>query len=272
MKKLIFLDIDGTIRDFDGFIPTSAIQAIKMVRKKGHKVCISTGRTYGQIEKRVKEIGFDGIVSGSGSYVEFEGRRVRYEVFDSEIYTRLCEYLLKNNCIFEMQSFQGIYLMKEQLDEFTKIMDKIKKNLGLDANEITLFPSVVQSITEVKRIEKILFFSDELSNDRLLEKFKEYLYVVPHSIPNIAKWGGEITPIHVNKAEGIKSILQQSEFSEADVIAIGDSENDMEMLKMASIGIAMGNGAEKVKHVADLITSSVREDGILKAFQTLELI
>lgn len=272
MRKIIFLDIDGTIRDFDGFIPDTAIDAIKIARKNGHKVCISTGRTYGQIEERVKEIGFDGIVSGSGSYVEYEGKRVRYEYFDPIKYTQLCDYLRINNCFIEMQSYQGIYIIKEELDEFLKIRNRIQKSLGLEAREISMLPTVIESPTEVERIEKILFFSDELSNERLLEDWGKYLYVVPHSIPNASKWGGEITPIHVNKAEGIRSILQQSEYSEADVIAIGDSENDIEMLKMASVGIAMGNGAQKIKKAADLITDSVREDGIMKAFQKLNLI
>ncbi len=272
MGKIIFLDIDGTIRDFDGYIPDTTIDAIKIARRNGHKVCISTGRTYGQIEERVKEIGFDGIVSGSGSYVEYEGKRVRYEYFEPIKYTQLCEYLRKNKCIFQMQSFQGLYIIKEQLDEFSNIMNRIQKSLGLEAREISMLPTVIECTMEVEKIEKILFFSDELSNEKLLKDWGQDLYVVPHSIPNASKWGGEITPIHVNKAEGIRSILQQSEYIEADVIAIGDSENDIEMLKMASVGIAMGNGAQKIKNAADLITDSVREDGIKKAFQKLDLI
>lgn len=51
MKKIIFLDIDGTLRDFDGTIPESAVKAIHEAQKNGHKVCLSTGRPYPRIKK-----------------------------------------------------------------------------------------------------------------------------------------------------------------------------------------------------------------------------
>lgn len=272
MKKIIFLDIDGTIRDFDGYIPDSTVDAIKQARRNGHKVCISTGRTYGQIEDRIKEIGFDGIVSGSGSYVEYEGKCVRYEYFDSSKYLELCNYLRENDCIIELQTYNGIYILKEELEQFMVIRNRIQKSLGIDARALSVLPTVAESLLDVTKVEKILFFSDKLSNEKLLEEWGEYLYVVSLSIPGSLKWGGEITPFHVNKAEGIRSILRQSEYSEEDVIAIGDSENDIEMLKMASVGVAMSHGSQKIKDAANIITDSVREDGISKAFQKIGVI
>ena len=65
MGKIAFLDIDGTIRAFDGTIPDSAVEAIHEARRRGHQVCISSGRALDQIEKRIIDIGFDGIIFGN---------------------------------------------------------------------------------------------------------------------------------------------------------------------------------------------------------------
>ena len=79
MGKIVFLDIDGTIRGFDGHVPDSAAAAIRQARAAGHKVLISSGRPLCQIEPGIIDIGFDGIISGSGSYVLYEGKCVRHE-------------------------------------------------------------------------------------------------------------------------------------------------------------------------------------------------
>lgn len=63
MGKIIFLDIDGTIRWYDGSVPESTIFAIKAARKRGHEICICSGRPYSLIEKNIMDIGFDGVVS-----------------------------------------------------------------------------------------------------------------------------------------------------------------------------------------------------------------
>lgn len=130
MGKIIFLDIDGTIRDFDGFIPKSSIEAIKKAREKGHKICISTGRPYCQVEKRILDIGFDGVISGSGSYVVYEGNCVRHKYFTLLSYIELCNYLLENKSIFELQSCRSSYILRQCEEEFQEMGRSIQKMLG----------------------------------------------------------------------------------------------------------------------------------------------
>jgi Cof subfamily protein (haloacid dehalogenase superfamily) len=272
LKKIIFLDIDGTIRDFDGHVPVSAIEAIKEARKNGHEVCISTGRPFCQIEKSILEIGFDGVISGSGSYVEYQGSCVRHVYFTTMSYIALCNYLVENHCIVEIQRHNMCNILKKQEPDFVALGEKIQGKLGENAKKLTVLPTPVESTMDLTQVEKLLFFSNRLSNEELQRKWGENLCITAFSIPNSEKWGGEITPQGVHKAEGIRSILQQGNFSQEDVIAIGDSENDLEMLKFASVGVAMGNSKPSVIEAADMVTASLREDGIYKAFLQLQLI
>lgn len=272
MKKIIFLDIDGTIRDFDGHVPASAIEAIQEARKNGHEVCISTGRPYCQIEKSILEIGFDGVISGSGSYVEYKGACVRHVFFTTMSYIALCNYLVANHCIVEIQRHDTCNILKSQEQEFLALGEKIQGKLGAQAKQLTALPTAIESSMDLTQVEKLLFFSNELSNEELQKKWGESLCITAFSIPNSEKWGGEITPQGVHKAEGIRSILEEGDFGQQNVIAVGDSENDIEMLKFASIGVAMGNSRPAVIEAADMVTESLREDGIYKAFLQLQLI
>lgn len=272
MKKIVFLDIDGTIRDFDGHVPASAIEAIKEARKNGHEVCISTGRPYCQIEDSILEIGFDGVISGSGSYVEYKGECVHHVYFTTMSYIALCNYLVENHCIIEIQRHDMCNILKQQEKEFLALGAKIQGKLGEQAKQLTVLPTVVESSMNLTQVEKLLFFSNQLSNEELQKKWGDNLCITAFSIPNSEKWGGEITPQGVHKAEGIRSILNKGDFTQEDVIAIGDSENDIEMLKYAAIGVAMGNSKSAVIESADMVTASLREDGIYKAFCQLNLI
>ena len=96
-------------------------------------------------------------------------------------------------------------------------------------------------------------------------------------IPNckITRWyedGIDIISKDGGKDHGIRKILEVHGFTREESIAFGDSDNDLEMLEFAGIGVAMGNAAESVKEVADYVTSHIDEDGIWNACKHFELI
>ena len=70
MSKILFIDVDGTLVDYDNNIPQSAVEAIKIARNNGHKVYICTGRSKSEVYQELWDIGLDGMIGGNGSYVE----------------------------------------------------------------------------------------------------------------------------------------------------------------------------------------------------------
>ena len=272
MGKIVFLDIDGTIRGFNGHVPDSAVRAIKLAREGGHEVFISSGRPICQIEPKIIDIGFDGIISGSGSYVTYHGKCVRHEYFPKALYREITETLLEHQCILELQRYDRSCILQSQIKDFTELGKGIQALLGKKAKKLVEMPETVPDAAAMDKVEKILYFSDSFSNEDVKTQWGEKLYVVPLSFPNAKRWGGEISLSSVNKAEGIKSILDVSGHSLCDTIAVGDSENDIEMLKLAALGIAMGNGTPAAKSAADAVTDEVENDGLYKAFLMAGLI
>jgi len=79
----------------------------------------------------------------------------------------------------------------------------------------------------------------------------------------------EVIPDHVNKGAGLRNVCESAGIPLADTIAFGDSENDIDMLRTAGIGVAMGNADDSVKKAADMITASNNENGIAAALKKL---
>ena len=120
-------------------------------------------------------------------------------------------------------------------------------------------------------IESQLGDDADCTNEELQKELGDICNVVTMSYPD-SSTGGEIMQAGVNKSVGIHKVLEHYGADVSDTIAIGDGANDIEMLDLCGIGVAMGNAAEIVKQHADIVTDRIENDGLYKAFNMLELI
>ena len=85
MKKILFIDVDGTLcSPVYNEPPASAVTAIRKARAAGHKAYICTGRSKAEIYQDLLDIGFDGIIGGNGCYVEDHGKVIMHEKLTSD--------------------------------------------------------------------------------------------------------------------------------------------------------------------------------------------
>ena len=85
-------------------------------------------------------------------------------------------------------------------------------------------------------------------------------------------YSGEITLRGVNKATGIRDVVEALNMRQSDTIGFGDGQNDFDMLRYCNVGVAMGNSSNEVKAVADIVTDDIKEDGLKNAMERLGLI
>ena len=85
-------------------------------------------------------------------------------------------------------------------------------------------------------------------------------------------FGADVVEAEYSKARGIDRLCEHFGIDKKDTYAFGDSLNDIEMLKMVNVGVAMGNAQDEAKAVADYITDRIDEDGIRNALMHFGLI
>lgn len=253
---LLFFDIDGTLITLDDKheMPDSAKNALLCAKKNGHKIFINTGRVKTAIDRHLLEFGFDGLVCGCGTYIEYEGKEIFHQTISKEQCIRYAGLL-------HDYGYQTVYEGKDRLfidgehgpGSFMEyIYDYFSKN--------TLHP-----IEEYTHSEFIFdkFTTSEFQNsnrEKFLEMFEGEFKLIPHGSAVI-----EAVPKHFNKATGIRRVAEELGIPLSDCYAFGDSINDMEMLSYVPHSVAMGNAVPEVLAVAEYKTTDILEDGIKNA-------
>lgn len=277
MGKIIFLDVDGTLVDYENRLPKSAVEAVRQARKNGHRVYISTGRSKAEVYQELWDIGLDGMIGGNGSYVEDNGKVVMHTLISKEQCKRVIDWLHERGLEFYLESNNGLFASENFEEKGKPVIQEYSKRKGKDhASEIT-----------VKSAFPDMIFGEELYRDDLnkisfiLDSYKDYLDA-KKAFPDLeaGTWGGkgetalfgDLGVKNINKANAIEHLLKYLNADISDTIAFGDARVDIPMLEYCAYGVAMGNGGAEIKEAADYITDDVENDGLWKAFKKLSLI
>ena len=259
-RKTVFFDIDGTLWDRQNMIPDSTREAIKRLRANGHLAFICTGRCRGYIQdENLLSLGFDGIVSGCGTMIEYQGKTIFCRTIDAE----LAEYTIRT---VRKYGFRPILEGKEYLylDDWEFGEDPYGQKLKRETGERLRSIDGEWGKWDICKLACATEDADRETCFRELEQYYDYM------IHNEAVV--EIVPKGFHKGTGIVKVCEMLGLDIADTIAVGDSANDLGMFETAGVAVAMGNGSDAAKAAADYVTASLDEDGIWKACEYLKLI
>ncbi len=273
-KKVLFLDVDGTIVDYEGNLPETAVTAIKKARENGHKVFMCTGRSKAEIHDFLWDIGFDGLIGGNGSYVEQEGEVLLHQLITYDQCKRVVDWLKERNIEFYLESNNGLFA-SDNFEEASKpAFAAYCKGKGLDAKPASelLHGLVLGGDLYRDDLNKISF---------ILRNYQDHLDSIVE-FPDLkpGTWGGkgevaifgDLGVKDISKATAVDTILLHNGTSIEDTIAFGDAKIDIPMLEYCKVGVAMGNGGDEIKAMADYITEAVDKDGLYNAFMKFGLI
>lgn len=268
-KKIIFLDIDGTLTEpGSNQPPQSAIEAITKAREKGNYVFLCTGRNYGMLMPLLK-YGFDGVVASSGGHIRY-GDKVIYDCSLMEVQK---EKLLK-----ELRA-RGVFCTVECMDvSYTD--ENFKEFLQANAQE----GSNSEMLRWRKQIEESLHIlpmkqyqgqpvykvgivcQDRSKLEQVRKLFQDELEFCIQDVDGFGYVNGEIVSKEYNKGKGVEKVCSFLGVPLEDTIAFGDSMNDREMLQTAALSICMENGSKCLKELVDDICPAVNKNGIRSAF------
>ena len=265
--KYVFLDIDGTLVGKNAVIPESAREAIIQARANGHKIFICSGRSRCEMHEDILSVPLDGIVGSAGAYVEVDGKMIYHRPMTKEMNQKLLAY-------FEEKGFAIFLETNDDLLVNDIGLSAIDKHVAYcDAHNEPYdkaFFDLAQPLSKIEKpeelpVNKLLYVAGECDPEDIKRDLESDFTVVDSAIalPGIS---GELSEPGMHKGNGIDIIVKYFGADKKDTIGIGDGENDMEMLKAANVGIAMGNANPILKEVADYVTTDVENDGIKNAF------
>lgn len=277
MPKIIFLDVDGTLVDYETNIPESAITAIRKARENGHRVYICTGRSKAEVYQELWDIGLDGMIGGNGSYVEDRGHVVMHQLITADQCRRIVDYLHEKGLEFYLESNNGLFASRHFAEKAQPSVQEYSRRKGKEnAEKLTVADAFPEMIYGGK------LYRDDLNKiSYLLNSYQDFLDT-KEMFPDMENgtWGGagetalfgDLGVKGITKGNAVEHLLDYLGMEKKDTIAFGDAKIDIPMFECCEIGVAMGSGGEEAKAAADFVTDDVDKDGLYKAFRRLGLI
>ena len=274
--KLIFIDIDGTLFDHaKDAIPESAKNAILSVKSKGHKIFLSTGRPYADIDQEILNSPLDGMIVSCGAVVYVDNKPIYCKTYPQKELISLIQFMLDNNIGFSLDGIRKNYLTEEAFNYLSSLMfknieDSVLSRAMMAKNNC--FPFEDMKEEDLKEVVKIsIFTKNKESCEKLFQRIPESLVGFMYKNNHLDLYNGEISIKGITKATGLKQITSYLNIPIEDTIAIGDSLNDLDILQEAGLSICMGNGADECKKTADFVTKDISDDGLAYALKHFNL-
>ncbi|MEH7294300.1 Cof-type HAD-IIB family hydrolase [Priestia megaterium] len=233
--KLIALDMDGTLLNNQQEISKENREAIAKAQEQGVHVVLSTGRSLLTCREYAQSLQLSSyLITVNGSEIWDEsGQLVERKLIDASSIEKMWNLTQEHKL-----NFWAVTTDKVWRDEFPEdIASQEWLKFGYDIPDDALREEVLKQIAGISDFE--------ISNS---------------SLTNL-----EINALGINKAKGIMTVCERLGISTDEVIAMGDSLNDMAMIEAAGCGIAMGNAQEAVKEAADWVTDTNVNNGVAKA-------
>ncbi len=265
--KVLVLDIDGTLTNSNKEITPETKQGIIEIMKRGHKVILASGRPAPGMRKCADELELE---KYGGYLLSFNGGRI--------INCKTGEIVFQKTLPSDVVSGVYQYAKKHDLGLITYMGEDII--LGTRSDEYIELESRINSM-RVKKVSDFLTYKDYSLNKCLMTANPEI--AKEHEDALNAKYGDiisvyrsepffiEIMPKNVDKATSLDRMLTSVGLTRDNAICCGDGFNDMTMIQYAKVGVAMANAQPPVKEVADYITASNDENGIVEVIDKFVL-
>lgn len=252
MIKLIAIDLDGTLFNSKSKISTRDNMALKQCIKEGVKIIIVSAKSIFAVMNIVKRFKLTDLhVAFGGAAIINKSNLIEDYTVMSPSYCKeivnLSRDFKKTICIGTLEGHFYYEKYHEDINYIGSGGEKLKKCDDLTSNDI---------------IENALLLTV------VLDKKDKFNHLINYNFKNKLRMvrGGEyfldISNLRVSKLNGLKKVLKTLNIKKSEIMTIGDSESDLEMIKFAEIGIAMGNSPEKIRNAADYITASNDDDGV----------
>lgn len=261
-EHLIVLDLDGTLLTDEKTISPVTKETLRKAKEAGHQVMIATGRPYRASQLYYNELKLTTpIVNFNGALIHHPKNPMWHSIHTT------VDLRVVHDVVESVHKYEYDNLIAEVMDDvYIHREDDGSLNIFHMGSPNILMGDLKQNLSENPTSLLIQ------ANDVNVPIIRQHLQDVHAELIEHRRWGAPFPIIEVvrkglSKAVGIDYIAKQMGIPRERIIAFGDEDNDLEMIEYAGVGVAMSNGIDQLKNIANEITLSNNEDGIAKILQ-----
>ncbi len=261
--KLVALDLDDTLLDNTQTVSPRTKKAIIQAVAQGVTVTLATGRMYSSAVPYARQLGLDvPIITYNGGLIRssLSEETLFHQPIDSGVTSRVMALFRERG--WYIQSYLEDVLYVRELDENAKLYERVSGIKAVPVGDrlysLPGVPTKLLAMAKPEKLQQIYEIVQDAFGDDLYITFSKPTYL-------------EMTHPTVNKGRALEFLAARLNISREEVMAVGDSNNDLDMLKYAGWGVAMGNASEKVRAAAQAVTSGNDADGVAEAIEKFVL-
>ncbi len=263
--RMIALDLDRTTLKEDGTIPERTVRALNEAGERGVQIVIATGRVRDALPsslRGIKHISYYLCSNGASVFREDDGEKklIYDKCLAAEAVELMTGYVREKGYMFESFTEGSAYIGRDWYEKVDKGLVMFRGRDYVLSTRIPVDDIYGFTLEHKERIENLnVFFPSQEEK----EKFRPLLAAIPEatltsSVPSNYELGGK----GVSKGDALKIVLDREDITSDELMAAGDSPNDISMLKLAGLSVAVANAEEPVKEVCSFTVPSNEDAGV----------
>jgi len=260
-RRLVALDVDGTTIDHDGVMSDVVRSAVRDVAEAGHHVVVATGRAIVATLPVLDRLGLTegwAVCSNGAVTIRLDPALPEgFEIVEAVTFDpRPALELLRD-------AWPGAVIAVEEAGAGFKVTAPFPDGELMGEQRVVSWEELV-----AEPCTRVTFRAPGGTSEDFLEMAERIgLHGINYAI-GFSAWL-DVNPEGVSKASALEMVRRRLRVEPAGTVAVGDQRNDIEMLRWAARGVAMGNAPEEVKEAADEVTGTVGEDGLVPVLRSL---
>jgi len=255
MFKMIAIDLDDTLLNDNHEIGREDREVLIRAKEAGIRLCMITGRNYLSAKPFLKKASFEDLMGCmNGAYIA-DPVTDRF-LYQYPIDGGVCSEILKD--IEKIGTYVNLYHDHEVVCmEKGRFTEYYRELTGVEAKPVGKLSEYALGVKAGK-----LLLIDETETLKQIQKTLEQKYAETVYLTFSKPTHLEVNSVHASKGSAVKIIAEHYNIPREEIIAIGNDENDISMIRFAGLGAAMGNSSDKVKENADFVTKTNNENGV----------
>ena len=264
--KLLALDMDGTLLNSEKKISSRTKAALENLSARGIFIAASTGRNLAELSEYrddLKSMSCGILISGGMIYDFTHDAPIKIHAVDEPTILKLIDFGLETRAMIHLHTIKKSVARQEDIQNmaafdmgvYQNMFDKICERCADPKEYVRSHPGSVIKVN--------LYHRDKISRDKNFERIKN----LNLSISFAEAFNLEMSPANITKASGLKELCDFLKIDLSETVAIGDADNDREILQTAGFSVAMGNSSDDIKSLADFVTLDNDSDGVAAAIE-----